>query len=399
VRPSRLAIISSHPIQYHTPWFRTLATHEEIELEVLFCHEATPQEQAAAGFGVEFDWDVSLFDGYRHRFLSNISASPSIQSFSGLDTPEIAGIIARENYDAVIVNGWHYKSAWQSMRACWRTRTPVMVRSDSHLNTERSMAKRVTKWPLYRWFIPKLDACLAVGSWSRDYFLHYGAKRERIFTVPHVVDSDYFVSESTRLLPSRAELRKNWGLDKDATVFIFAGKFIEKKRPMDFLKAVKHAAKGRAQISGLMVGDGPLRSACEEKVRNESVPISFTGFLNQSEIVAAYAAADALVLPSDGGETWGLVVNEAMACGLPCFVSDQVGCSADLIIPDQTGALFPLGDYETLALLLGDFAFNHSKQATMRTHVRQGIHKYSSAAAVAGTLEAVNAVDGLSKRR
>jgi glycosyltransferase involved in cell wall biosynthesis len=148
-----------------------------------------------------------------------------------------------------------------------------------------------------------------------------------------------------------------------------------------------------------MVGDGPLRMVCEEKVRHEGLPISFTGFLNQSQIVAAYAAADALVLPSDGGETWGLVVNEAMACGLPCFVSDQVGCSPDLIIPNQTGALFPLGDYKALAALLGDFAGDASKQAGMRTRVRQGIHKYSAAAALAGTLEALNASAELSKSR
>jgi glycosyltransferase involved in cell wall biosynthesis len=238
-----------------------------------------------------------------------------------------------------------------------------------------------------------------VGTWSREYFLHYGAPPERIFTVPHMVDSDYFVRESARLLPRREELRKNWGLNKDAAVFLFAGKFIDKKRPIDFLKAINKAAKRNAQVSGLMVGDGPLRQACEKQVRSENLPVAFTGFLNQSEIIAAYVAADALVLPSDGGETWGLVVNEAMACGLPCFVSDHVGCSPDLIASNETGAVFPLGDSDALASLLSDFASDEDKQAEMRRGVARGLDKYAGAAALAGTLEALNSIQGSKKRR
>src|SRR5206468_2285855 len=96
-----------------------------------------------------------------------------------------------------------------------------------------------------------------------------------------------------------------------------------------------------ARVVGLMVGDGPLRDQCESLVEDTDVPIRFTGFLNQSEIVQAYLAADALVLPSDGEETWGLVVNEAMSCGRPCIVSDCVGCGPDLVAPGTTGFVFP----------------------------------------------------------
>ena len=116
----RLIILSTHPIQYHSPWFRVLANHPEIDLEVWFCHQASPKEQAAAGFDVEFDWDRSLLDGYPHRFLKNVSPTPGVSSYAGLDTPELKQLIANQEPDAVIVNGWHYKSAWQAMRACWR---------------------------------------------------------------------------------------------------------------------------------------------------------------------------------------------------------------------------------------------------------------------------------------
>jgi glycosyltransferase involved in cell wall biosynthesis len=341
---------------------------------------------------VEFDWDGSLLEGYTHRFLHNVANRPSIAGFGGLDTPEIKDIIAREHFDAVMINGWHYKGAWQAMRGCWKTGTPVMVRSDSHLHVTRPLAKRIAKRSFYSWFISKLDACLPVGKWSSDYFLHYGAAPERVFVVPHVVDTDYFDTEAKRLAPQRQTLRARWGLDDSAVVFLFAGKFIDKKRPLDFVNAVEQAKSMGARVAGLMVGDGPLRESCEEVVRRNDVPIKFAGFLNQSQIAQAYVLADALVLPSDGGETWGLVVNEAMACGVPCFVSDEVGCGPDMIISGETGAVFPMGNVPALAALMTAHAASATQRALMAEGARKEAQRYTISVAVHRVLQALQAV-------
>jgi len=242
------------------------------------------------------------------------------------------------------------------------------------------------------WFISKLDACLPVGKWSSDYFLHYGAAPERVVVVPHVVDTDYFESESRRLTPQRETLRAQWGLDDSAVIFLFAGKFIEKKRPLDFVHAVSEAAKTNSQVAGLMVGDGPLRGACEDLVRSNNLPIKFAGFLNQSKMSTAYVAADALILPSDGGETWGLVVNEAMACGVPCFVSDRVGCGPDMVITGETGAVFSVGNTESLGALLSEFAANKEQMGWMREQARKQAQKYTVSVAVDRTVQAVETV-------
>lgn len=387
----RLAILTTHPIQYHAPWFRALAAQPDIDLVVLFCHRATPEEQSAAGFGVDFEWDVSLIDGYQHRFLRNVARKPSVHTFNGIDTPDIKEIISQEKFDAVIINGWHYKSAWQTMRACWKTRTPVMARSDSTLRTERGFARKATKLPLYRWFVPKLDACLPVGTWSRDYFLHYGARPERIFIVPHVVDLDAFRQETKQQERRGNELRSEWQLDEDSTVFLFAGKFIQKKRPMDFVEAIAAAHQHGARLMGLMVGDGPLRQACEDKVRMCAAPIRFAGFLNQSLMPQAYAVADALVLPSEG-ETWGMVVNEAMASGKPCLVSDRVGCGPDLIVAGETGEIFPVGDIQSLASLLASYSARRKRLQEMGAKIERQMNRYSISAAVDGVVRATDAV-------
>jgi len=103
MKARRLAILCTHPIQYHSGWFKALAAQPKIDLEVLFCRTATSAEQAAAGFAVEFDWDVALLDGYQYRFLKNIARNPSVARFSGLDTPELLSVIERETFDAVII--------------------------------------------------------------------------------------------------------------------------------------------------------------------------------------------------------------------------------------------------------------------------------------------------------
>jgi len=390
-RQSHLAIVSTHPIQYHSAWYRALAAHPDLRIHVYYCHKALPQEQAGAGFGVEFDWDVPLFSGYPYSFLENVADSPGHGRFAGLDTPEIKEIIRRREYDAILVNGWHYKSAWQAIWACWKSKVKVMVRGDSHLHTPRGLAKLAVKSFTYRRFIPRFDACLAAGKWSREYFLHYGACPERIFFVPHAVDSRRFQVEAECLEPQRPELRKEKDLDENAIVFMFSGKFIPKKRPMDFVCAIERAVRRNPRIEGLMVGDGPLRARCEDLVRERSAPIRFTGFLNQSKITRAYVASDALVLPSDGGETWGLVVNEAMACARACIVSDRVGCGPDLVISQETGSIFPLGNVEALANSMLELAGNPERMISMGINARTRLMNYSIETAVDGIIESLAA--------
>lgn len=366
-----------------------MAADSELDLEVFFCHHAGPDEQARAGFGVKFDWDIPLLEGYRSRFLKNVARNPSIGNFFGMNTPEIAEVLAKGHYDAFIVFGWNYQSAWQAITTCWRLKIPIMVRGDSHLHTPRHLVKKILKQPLYRQLIPRFSACLAVGRRSREYFLYYGARPDQVFFVPHAVDSPRFEQEVLRLGARRSEFRKRWALEDTAPVFLFVGKFIKKKRPHDFILGIEQAAKRVKGITGLMVGDGVLRPSCEALVRERNLPIRFAGFLNQSEIVQSYLAADFLVIPSDGGETWGLVVNEAMTCGMPAIVSDAVGCSVDLIEEGRTGFVYPLGDINQLGEAMERMIPNARNPAII-TALKKKMDVYSFKTATKGIKKALN---------
>ena len=342
----RLGVLATHPIQYHAPLYRALA--QRLDLSVYFAHQQTAQGQADAGFGVAFEWDVPLLEGYPYRFLTNRANAPDVNTFWGCSTPEIAGIIERERFDAFLVNGWYNRSFWQAMRACWRAGTPLFVRGDSQLSTPRSLPLRLAKEAIYRTFIPRFDAYLVVGERSRAYYLHYGADPARMHFTPHFIDNEAFRTAAARHRAERRALRMRRGLDADARVVLFAGKFIPVKRPIDFVEAVASLAQRMPDLQGAMVGAGPLEQEVEAAIARTGSPVRTLGFFNQSEMPEAYALADVLVLPSTT-ETWGLVVNEAMACGLPAVVSDTVGCSPDLIDAGETGEVFPMGDTEALA--------------------------------------------------
>jgi len=212
---------------------------------------------------------------------------------------------------------------------------------------------------------------------------------------PHFVDNERFAQAAAAARDRRDEVRLRWALPAESTVFVFAAKFIPKKRPLDFVRAIGIAAE-KSRVAGVMVGDGPLRADIVAVIKETASPVHLCGFLNQSEIPAAYAAGDVLVLPSDGTETWGLVVNEAMACGLPAVITDQVGCGPDLVTDGETGYIFPCGDVPALAAHLSRLAANPELRLRLGNAARQRVERYSVQAAAEGMCRAVARV---SRRR
>ncbi|MDT7856826.1 glycosyltransferase family 4 protein [Rubrivirga sp. S365] len=385
----KLGVLATHPIQYHAPLYRALA--RELDLHVYFAQRQTAQGQADAGFGVAFEWDVDLLDGYPHTFLENRAGRPSTDTFGGSDTPQIADAIRAGRFDAFLVTGWNNRSFWQAMTACWRIGTPLLVRGDSQLVTPRSWAKRIVKEVAYRAFIPRFDGYLVVGERARAYYLHYGADPARMHFVPHFVDNDFFRSGAEAADDGRP-LRAELGYGADAQILLFVGKFIPKKRPVDVVRAAAALRERGGNAHVLLVGAGELEGALRAEADRAGVPTHFAGFKNQTELPAYYAAADALVLPSDGGETWGLVVNEAMACRTPAAVSNAVGCAPDLIDEGATGATYSIeGGVAALADALERLLPLAGEPATRRA-LDQKMETYSLDQAVRGTIEAVRAV-------
>jgi glycosyltransferase involved in cell wall biosynthesis len=354
-------------------------------------------------------------------------------------------------FDAFIVSGWQVKAYWQAVRACRKAGVPVFVRGDSQLNTPRTLLKRSTKFVTYRFALRQFHGFLSVGQRNREYLLQYAVPESRIFFVPHFVDNEWFRQKAEIERKQKAEIRRQLNIPENAFCILFCGKFIPKKRPMDLVKAAKLLMKRSSEfgVRSLAPGEGTnsnlqsanfskvhllfagsgelgpqLRSACNVLFDAEAPrsplhapsallhaprsnlpspisclpPASFPGFLNQSEMPRAYVAADVLVLPSDGGETWGLVVNEAMACGLPAIVSDAVGCAPDLIDEGQTGFTFPMGDTNALADRLARCHVLRQKGHDFTSALKAKLERYSVQTAVKETIAAVSRTGGSVER-
>lgn len=384
----RLGILSSHPIQYQVPWFRRLL--EEADVEVFFAHRPNAEQQGE-GFGRAFTWDLDLLSDYSHEFLKNVSREPGPSHFGGCNTPEILTRIRECRLDAFIVNGWYLKCYWQAVLACRKAGIPVLVRGDSQLMTPRSKLKEWIKEIAYRQMLKRFDGFLAVGQRNAEYLRHYAVPEDKIFPAPHFIDNAWFAEKAGKERQKGNLLRADWQANDQDLVVMFAGKLIPKKRPADVMSAVA-LLDSSLGCRVVYVGSGELEQDLRQQAFSQGNGVIFAGFKNQSELPAVYAAADVLVLPSEGGETWGLVVNEAMACGTPAIVSDACGCAPDLIDEGATGFTYPTGDIAALARRLSRMAEMKQAGHDWRPALSRKMEKYSVGTCTAGTLAAVRRV-------
>ena len=404
VATRRLAVFTSHPIQYQAPFFRALAASGRVRPTVYFGSRHGADVAMDSGFGTAFRWDVPLLDGYEHAFLPNTARTPNVSAFRGVRLGRLDRVITPDRHDALLVLGWQTLAHVQMVRAAWGAGIPVIVRGESTLQRSlgsglRGVARRTLWLParqrLYRAAFRRVDAFLVIGSRNRDYYRAFGVPDDKLFWAPYGVDNSWFsLSEPARSL-ARTRVRETLGVSDSTIVFASSAKLIARKRPSDLVDAVAKLRRRAVEAHALFIGDGEERSAIERRAAQLGIDdsVSISGFVNQQELPAWYAAADALVLPSDARETWGLVVNEAMAVGLPVVVSDAAGCSADLVRDGENGFTYPCGDVDALAARLVTLAsLGHDGRRELGNRSREIVAAFGIDVAAEATVAAVESV-------
>jgi glycosyltransferase involved in cell wall biosynthesis len=358
-----LAVVTTHPIQYQVPLFRYLK-ERGLPLHVFFLSDRGVRG-FDPGFGRDISWDVPLLEGYEYEFVPNLRRESRSEDFFGLINPRLLRVLSRRRFSAVLVHGYRTLSMAGAMFVARARGLPVLYRAESLSFADLSRRKQIAG----RGLNALVSAFLTIGTRNEEFYDKLGIPRRKRFLVPYAVDNQRFQAEAERI--TRQEARRNLGLPDDRTIILFAGKLIPVKRPDLLLEAFLRIGDGSTHLA--FVGDGELRSQLEARVAESGLKqVSFLGFLNQSEISAAYKAADLFALPSDF-EPWGLVVNEAMNFGLPVVVSDEVGSAADLVDGRDTGAVFPKGDLEALTHALGRLLSDRSALARMGETARSVI--------------------------
>ena len=357
---TRLAVFTSHPIQYQAPLFRALARSDVLHPTVFFGSRHGLDLAMDSGFGRAFQWDVPLLEGYEHTFLPNAAPRPDVSRFNGVRLTRPTSVLVDGRYDALLLLGWQTAAHVQMLHAAWRAGVPVIIRGESTLQraaatgTRRGVRRALwhpIRQHLYRAAFERVAAFLVIGTRNRDYYRSFDVPDEKFYWAPYGVDNDWFCLPAAHRAAARDRVRTKLALRGDTVVFASSAKLIARKRPFDLVDAVSLLRRHGTPAHALFIGDGEERSAIHDHAARVGIPdaTSIAGFVNQRELPEWYAAADALVLPSDSRETWGLVVNEAMAAALPVVVSDAAGCSVDLVRDGENGFTYPCGDVEALA--------------------------------------------------
>jgi glycosyltransferase involved in cell wall biosynthesis len=371
----RLAIVTTHPIQYNAPWFKMLSGSGKVEVCVFYTWEqASKGAKYDPDFGRTIEWDIPLLEGYDFRFVKNTATDPGTHHFNGISNPGLVKEIESWQPGAILVFGWSFRSHLRCLRH-FHGKIPVLFRGDSTLLDELPGIKTKLRRIFLKWVYRHIDYALYVGSNNRDYFLKHGVGNEQLIFAPHTIDNDRFAGAEAEHSRQANNWRRELGIKDDDLVLLFAGKLEPKKNPFFLLELARSVADPRLKI--VLVGNGVLEDQLKKAAATDS-RILFLDFQNQQTMPVVYRLCDLFVLPSRGpGETWGLAVNEAMASGRPVMVSEKAGCAVDLVHPGSNGSIVDPDNIDPAIDFLFRMLADRDSLLTMSKRSGQIIRQYS----------------------
>ncbi len=326
-------IISPHVV----PLFQKLSDQPGIKLKVYFLSESDRNRRWATGIGQSFDYEIlpnwAIRTGRRdmHTFFVN---------------PTIVQCLLRDGFDLVISAGWDSFAAFATFVLCRGVQKPFVLWSGSTVN-EPSWRRTLTSVPV-KLVVRGSARWVVYGSRAREYLVQLGADADRVHIAYNTVDVGWFSARSDELRPHRSELRGELGLAAGPVV-LYVGQLIARKGAADLLAAHRLLTRRCPTAQLVLVGYGRLEAELRAHVADIGLPgVHFAGHVRLADLPRYYTAADVFVLPSHE-EVWGLVLNEAAACGLPLVTTESTGAAPDLVMPGLNGQIVPAADPERLA--------------------------------------------------
>lgn len=366
----KLAIIVTHPIQYYVPVYKQLAKNCDLIVFYTWGVDGA-NEKFDPDFKQTIKWDLPLLDGYKYELLKNTAKNKGSHHFNGIVNPDLNQRIIQHQPDAILVYGWAYQSHLKAIRH-FKNKIPIWFRGDSTLLNKNTGFKSMAKTLFLKWVYKHIDTAFYVGTANKAYFKKYGLKEKQLIFAPHAVENERFALD--RSLESE-NLRKSLNISDTDILILFAGKFETNKNPLSLLNAFIQMNCKNVHL--LFVGNGELQNQLIEKKDASTAlgkpNVHFIDFQNQNQMPVVYQACDLFCLPSQS-ETWGLAVNEAMACAKAILVSDQVGCAKDLVIDGENGLIFKSDNQHSLITALSVLLKSKAKLTEMgiksATHIK-----------------------------
>lgn len=384
-----LIVIETHPVQYHAPVYRLVEEAHGIPVTVIYGSDFSVAGYRDKEFNASFSWDVDLTSGNDVRFLSRTDEGGA-RSFDAVSSRGLSRALQAANGSAILLTGYSRLFNLAAFYAARGTGWPLLFRAEtSDTAAPRNSAKSAIRdWALKRLY-SLCARVLPIGSRSLAHYRRLGVPENKMIFAPYCVNTAPFRFEEGDRQCLRPAARAEMGLSQNDIAILFSGKLSERKGVHVLTAAVKMLPPDlRARAVLVFLGSGPEQAALAASCQcGPVVRTLFPGFRNQKELSPWYHAADMLVLPSLRFETWGLVVNEALHHGVPCVVSDAVGCAPDLIEEGRTGAIAGAGSAESLAAAIVRTVSRLSDPA-VRFDCRKKVSGFSLSSAAEGIARA-----------
>jgi glycosyltransferase involved in cell wall biosynthesis len=283
--------------------------------------------------------------------------------------------------ETMICGGYNYVASWEALWWAKKHGAELVLWSESNRHDQRAGLEWVESLKAY--FLSRCDRFVVPGKASFEYLQSLGSADDNISIAPNAVDNDWFLTQAESVRKFSSEFRETQALPE--RFLLYVGRLVPEKGVFDLLEAYAGLGAGvRSSVGLVFAGNGPSKAELEWQAQNVSPGlISFPGFLHREDLAGLYALADALILPTHS-DPWGLVVNEAMACGLPVIVTSVAGCSADLVEDGWNGYVVPPSDPEELRTAMDSLLVDSQLGQTMSVHSRRRIRDYSPEACAGG---------------
>ena len=330
-----LLIVETHPVQYRAPVYARLHELSPGSIHVVYASDFSVRGGRDPGFAQAVAWDTDLLAGYPSTVLSsNLIQAPS--DWQSLDGRGLRLLIYRLRPDAILLNSLNYRYDAVAFTSAWLQGIPVWMRCETQDHAFlRPWLKDLIRSSYYRLLYSGISRAFPIGKLNREHWLRHGLRPRQLCEARYCTPNRAAPLSLQERDSRRQVLRHQLGLSADQLLVAFFGKLIPKKNPALLLQAVTHLRQSIRQRLGLLyVGSGELQDGLQTQAATVEarygITTHFAGFVNQSALLDWYLAADVVVLPSRrAGETWGLVVNEALQAGCAVVVSEAVGCAAD----------------------------------------------------------------------
>jgi glycosyltransferase involved in cell wall biosynthesis len=369
----KLAIITTHPIQYNAPWFKLLSENGKVALKVFYTwSQLANGKKFDPGFGKQVQWDIPLLEGYAHVFVNNTSKAPGSHHRRGIINPTLNKEVEDWGADAILVFGWNFVSHWKCIRY-FNKKIPVLFRGDSTLLRKQPLHIRFARALLLKWVYSFIDAAFYVGHENKKYFLSCGLKEHQLVFAPHAIDNERFADSNNSFTEKAMAWRSKLSISPDTLTVLYAGKLEAIKSPALIISFAKRFSS--LPVHFIIAGNGPMESVLKESAAGLA-NITFIDFQNQQMMPVLYRLADFFMLCSES-ETWGLSINEAMACGKAIIARNTCGCVADLVREGQNGYVFNLSDLDEIYSILKELVNNNARWAAMGAESQKIIASYS----------------------